>query len=103
MELALALEREPQAQITVHPDTDSPAEGVPGPATIPLSTRETIFWSPYWIGSFFVAMRQNLVMTLPWRSAKALSELVPLTVLAQAQPGQEDAWRPGPLGGLRQA
>ena len=48
-------------------------------------------------------MRQNLVMTLPWRSAKALSELVPLTVLAQAQPGQEDAWRPGPLGGMRQA
>lgn len=87
MELALALEREPRAQITVHPDTDSPAEGVPGPATIPLSTRETVFWSPYWIGSFFVAMRQNLVMTLPWRSAKALSELVPLTVLAQAQPG----------------
>lgn len=137
-ELALALEREPRAQITVHPDTDSPAEGVPGPATIPLSTRETVFWSPYWIGSFFVAMRQNLVMTLPWRSARALSELVPLTVLAQAQPGlllephliwhrhidkdpalswarcmmldtlhvqpgEEDAWRSGPLGGLRQA
>ena len=71
----------------MHPDTDSPAEGVPGPATIPLSTKETVFWSPYWIGSFFVAMRQNLVMTLPWRTAKALSELVPLTVLAQAQPG----------------
>lgn len=87
MELALALEREPRAQITVHPDTDSPAEGVPGPATIPLSTRETVFWSPYWIGSFFVAMRQNLVMTLPWRSAKVLSELVSLTVLVQAQPG----------------
>lgn len=46
-ELSLALEQAPRAQITVHPDTDSPAEGVPGPATIPLSTQETIFWSPY--------------------------------------------------------
>lgn len=74
-------------------------------------------------------------MTLPWRSARALSELVPLTVLAQAQPGlflephliwhrhidkdpalswarcmmldalhvqpgEVDAWRPGPLAGF---
>lgn len=85
--LTQALKTAPRAQITVHPDTDSTEDGVPGPATLPLSARETRFWSPFWLGTIFLALRRDLVITIPWRTALALCDWCPMTALARAQPG----------------
>lgn len=72
-------------QICVHPDTDDPIEGVPGPAEIPLKAGRTMLWTEYWLGAVRLMHRTDAVLILPWRTAKALSEERPLTVLARAE------------------
>ena len=71
-------------QIVVHPDCDNPEEGVPGPALIPMRASETVLWTSYWLGAVRLMHQTGAVLTLPWRTAKALSEDRPLTVLGRA-------------------
>lgn len=42
------LRRFRRIQICVHPDVDDTAEGVPGPARIPLRAAETMLWTESW-------------------------------------------------------
>lgn len=71
-------------QIVVHPDRDNPEEGVPGPVLIPMKASETVLWTSYWLGAVRLMHQTDAVLTLPWRTAKALSEDRPLTVLGRA-------------------
>lgn len=82
---ASLIERWPRVQICVHPDTDGVDEGVPGACTIPLKTSDTMIWTEYWLGAVRLMHRTNGVLTLPWRTARALSFDRPLTVLGRAE------------------
>ncbi len=79
------LRRFRRIQICVHPDVDDTAEGVPGPARIPLRAAETMLWTESWLGAARLMHRTDAVLTLPWRTALRLSEERPLTVLSRAQ------------------
>ncbi len=71
-------------QIVVHPDRDNTAEGVPGPAPIPMKASETVLWTSYWLGAVRLMHQTDSVLTLPWRTALVLSKDRPLTVLGRA-------------------
>lgn len=72
-------------QICVHPDTDDPVEGVPGPAEIPLKAGRIMLWTESWLGAVRLMHRTDAVLILPWRTAVALAEDRPLTVLGRAE------------------
>lgn len=72
-------------QICVYPDTDDVHEGVPGPASIPLQTRETSIWTHSWLGAVRLMYTTDAVLTVPWRTAVALSHERAMVVLGRAQ------------------
>ena len=71
-------------QIVVHPDTDSTAEGTPGPAVIPVSTSGTTLWTESWMSAYYLMLKTDAVLTFPWRTAQNLATLLPVVVLGRA-------------------
>ena len=71
-------------QIVVHPDTDSTAEGTPGPAVIPMSTSGTTLWTESWMSAYYLMLKTDAVLTFPWRTAQNLAALLPVVVLGRA-------------------
>ncbi len=81
---ASEIERFRRIQIRVHPDTDQVGDGMPGHTELPLKVSDTVIWTEYWLGAVRMLHATDAVLTLPWRTAVALSWDRPLVVVGSA-------------------